>query len=254
MRTLRESLMDYLAMRRALGFKLRATGRALSHFVSFMEKQEASFITVHLSLQWAQQSSSVQPSTWAERLSFVRGFARYCIAIDARTEIPPYSLLPHRAKRARPYLYTSDEVRQLLEAALNLPTVNVLKKETYYCLLGLLSVSGIRISEALGLHVSKVDLGAGVLTVEGSKFGKSRLVPLHASTQKALSDYLLCRNEFLNGLPSEYFFINMVGKRLDEGTVRRTFYLLSRQIYLTAYPELMGASVKRLEERWEVKP
>ncbi len=158
------------------------------------------------------------------------------------------------AKRARPYLYTSDEVRQLLEAALNLPTVNVLKKETYYCLLGLLSVSGIRISEALGLHVSKVDLGAGVLTVEGSKFGKSRLVPLHASTQKALSDYLLCRNEFLNGLPSEYFFINMVGKRLDEGTVRRTFYLLSRQIYLTAYPELMGASVKRLEERWEVKP
>jgi integrase len=54
-----------------------------------------------------------------------------------------------------------------------------MRHHSYYCLLGLLAVSGLRISEALALQEQDVDLQSGILTIRQSKFRKSRLVPLH---------------------------------------------------------------------------
>jgi integrase/recombinase XerD len=194
MNTIRETVEEYLTMRRALGFKLRAAGARLLKFVTFMEQQRASFITHELALRWAQQSLVVQPSTWAQRLSFVRGFARYRSATDPRTQIPPEGLLPFRSKRARPYFYTDTEIQSLLRAALNLPTSNgKLRPWTYHSLLGLLSVAGMRLGEACNLELHDLDLKSAVLTVRGAKFGKSRLLPLHASTCKVLAAYIIRR-------------------------------------------------------------
>ncbi|MGH9549103.1 MAG: tyrosine-type recombinase/integrase, partial [Terriglobales bacterium] len=228
--TLRHALRDYLGMRRALGYKLYRDGIALEHFISFLEERKQDYITVAYALEWAQQPSSAQPATWAGRLKYVRGFAQYLSAADSRTEIPSSTLLPHKAKRARPYIYSEAEICSLLAAALELPTDHAIKKQTYYCLLGLLAVTGMRISEALDLKIANVDFFSGMLTIEDSKLGKSRLIPLHASTEAVLAKYVRCREEFLDGQQSTYFFVNMVGNRLDEGTVRRTFYFLSRMI------------------------
>ena|SRR6202165_4760967 len=107
MKTLRNALQDYLAMRRALGFKLAEAGIALADFISFLERKRAPHITTRLALAWAQRPAHVQPAMWAQRLTWVRGFARYRSATDPKTEIPPSRLLPFRAKRARPYLYGS---------------------------------------------------------------------------------------------------------------------------------------------------
>jgi integrase len=124
-------------------------------------------------------------------LSFVRGFARHHLATDPSTEVPPTGLLPYRPARARPYLYSHDEVGRLLEQALQLPAgVSDLRPWTYHALLGLLSVTGLRVGEALRLRFDDVDLDAGVLTVRGTKFGKSRLVPIHASTRDVLVNYM----------------------------------------------------------------
>ena len=100
----------------------------------------ATSITTALALEWAQQPSSAQPVTWAQRLSQVRGFARYRSATDSQTEIPPSSLLPFRPKRARPYLYTDQEIEQLLNAALNLPPADGLRRWIYHALLGLVEM------------------------------------------------------------------------------------------------------------------
>jgi integrase/recombinase XerD len=316
MSDLQEALKNYLTMRRGLGFTLLRSGKALFHFVSFLEQKDALYITTALALEWALKPCEAKPATWAGRLGYVRGFAQYMSAVDPRTEIPSTALLPHRAKRAQPYLYTENEIQQLMTAALNLPiatsfpAASFLKRRTYHCLIGLLSVTGMRISEVIGLKMKNVDLEAGILTIEGAKLGKSRLIPFHASTQKALSKYKLCREQFLDGHPADHFFINQVGKSLDQGTVRRTFYILSRAMglrglnsrqgprihdmrhrfavqtllqwyrngenvermlpvlstylghvhvsdtywYLTAYPELMGHAVERLEQSWEGKP
>ena len=108
-------------MRRSLGFKLHYAGRGLLDFVSFMEKHHAYYITQALALAWAQQPSNVQPAHWASRLSFIRCFAQYRSATDPRTQIPAKGLLPFQPKRARPYLYSDAEIRELLSAALNMP-------------------------------------------------------------------------------------------------------------------------------------
>ena len=121
MTTLREAVQDYLTLRRSLGFKLHEAGKLLLAFVTFMEQQRASYITPQLALAWAQQSSTVQPAEWARRLSVVRTFARHRSATDPRTQIPPEGLLPYRPKRARPYLYSAEEIESLLRAALSLP-------------------------------------------------------------------------------------------------------------------------------------
>ena len=76
MKPLTKAIEDYLALRRSLGFKLHSAGAALMNFASFMERQQAQSITTRLALDWAQQPVDAQPAHWAQRLSFVRGFAR----------------------------------------------------------------------------------------------------------------------------------------------------------------------------------
>lgn len=228
MNRLRKAVKDYLEMRRALGYKLSKAAVLLPQFVDFLRQQGSSVITIPLALQWAQSNKRVQPAEWAQRLTIVRCFARHWSATDPRTQIPPWGLLPHRPERARPYLYSDEEVRQLLQSARRLGGLRGL---TYYCLFGLLCVTGMRLSEALNIRSVDVDLVAGVLTVRGAKFGKSRLVPIHASTQKVLSEYLRYRDSAFTRELS-YFFVSKRGNRLDRGEVRRTFYALSREIGL----------------------
>jgi hypothetical protein len=131
-----------------MGIQAQGSGKGLVDFAGFLQKEHASYITVPLALKWAQQTSSTRPAEWARRLNFIRGFARYRRATDPRTEILPWGLLPFRPERARPYLYTDDEVRRLLKAALRLSPEDALRRWTYHVLLGLLAVSGIRISGA----------------------------------------------------------------------------------------------------------
>jgi integrase len=165
-------------------------------------------------------------------------------ATDPRTQIPPPGLLPFRPKRARPYLYSDDEIRRLLGAALKMPCRyerGALRPWTYHGLFGLLSVSGLRLGEARNLQLQDVDLEAAVLTIRGTKFGKSRLVPLHGSTCKVLADYIARRSRHWSGRPvSSYLFVSSSGNRLDSGDIHRTFYALSRQIGLRGVSDSHG--------------
>jgi integrase len=236
MTTLRQAVQGYIEMRRGLGFKLQEAGRGLIDFAGFLEQNDAPNITTELALAWAQRPSHAQPSHWARRLGYVRGFARHHAAVDPRTQIPPDSLLPFRPKRARPYLYSKEEIQQLLSAALAMPSRYTrcrLRPWTYYCLFGLLSVSGLRLGEARDLKLFDVDLDAAVLTIRGTKFGKSRLVPMHASTCRVLQDYIKRRQQHCAAqAASPYLFTSVLGNRLDLGDIHRTFYALSRQIGL----------------------
>ena len=228
MNALKKGVRDYIKMRRSLGYKLHLAPALLNDFASFLQEQGASHITIPLAVQWAQRNPKAPPAEWARRLTFVRGFARYWIATDPTTEIPAWGLMPHRPHRARPYLYTEAEVRHLLQAARQMEG---LPGSMYHCLFGLLPVTGLRISEALNLRPEDVDLDQGMLVIVGTKFGKSRWVPIHASTQKVLVHYVQQRDRvFRRKLP--YFFVSRRGNRLDGGQVRRTFYRLSRQVGL----------------------
>ncbi len=252
MSSLRKAVKQYLTMRRSLGFKLRDMGTNLRHFVSFMEQQGTSLITTELALRWATQPQNVQPAQWAARLSFVRSFARYWSATDPRTEIPPLALLPHRYKRSTPYIYSNEEVECLLKAAKNLSPPTGLRPWTYHCLFGLLAVTGLRLSEAIGLDRHDVDLEQGLLTVRLTKFSKSRLVSLHPSTVKRLKSYVRRRDHLYPQPLTSRFFLSNQGTPLTDWMVRHTFVKLSRQIGLRKTSDRFGPRLHDLRHRFAV--
>jgi len=232
MSELHTALQEYLTIRRQLGFKLQDEGSSLPKFVHFLQKEEASFITRDLALRWAMQPEDVLPARWAKRLRMVRLFAQYQSAADPRTEVPPQGLLPHSYHRKAPHIYSDEEITHLTEAAKKLPSENGLRPHTYATLFGLLAVTGMRMKESISLQCKNVDLTQGILTIVRTKFGKSRLLPLHPSTQRALQQYECHRNQICPNPQDPNFFLSEHGTRLNDSTVRLTFIKISRQIGL----------------------
>ena len=245
-----EALEEYLALRRALGFILDGPCRALHSFVAYAEHEGAFSIRTDLALKWAMQPDC-QPAQWANRLSMVRRFARYMSALDARTEIPPDGLLPHRFRRKYPYIYTEEEITHLIGAAQNLSSPLGLRAATYSTLLGLLAVTGMRVSEPVALDRDDIDLTRGILIIRRTKFGKSRMLPLHATTVEALRHYHKLRDRVFRNTKS--FFVSERGIRLTVWSVRKTFILLSRQTGLRGPDDSHGPRLHDLRHRFAIE-
>ena len=221
---LRPALNDYLTMRRALGYKLQRTEKLLADFVGFVEAAAADRITIDLALSWATLPAEGDLSWWSARLTVVRAFARYLRTLDPATEVPPTDLLPARSHRAVPYLYSEDDIAALMAAAKILSCPQ--RVLTYQTLIPLLAVTGMRVGEAIRLDRNDLDLEHGVLTVWLSKFGKSRELPLHASTVDALRSYLQRRNQLHPKPKTPSLFISLAGTRLIYCNVQWTFQRL----------------------------
>lgn len=249
MSALRTAFHDYLAVRRALGYKLRLEGRLLSRFVDFAERSGAEYITTELALNWATQPVNAQPSQWANRLAMVRRFARYCLPNDPRTVVPPPDLLPHHYRRVAPYIYSDEEIIRLLKAARQLPSTTGLRPHTFATLFGLYVATGLRANEALRLVRDDVDLTNGVLTIRDTKFGKARFVPLHPSTQRALQRYATIRDRLCHNPGTPHFFLSDRGKYLTYDMLRWTFVKLSHQIGLRAPGQSHGPRLHGFRHR-----
>jgi len=215
---------EYLALRRALGFKLATQGQCLLGFVGYLEQARATRITTELALAWATQPVNTTQSSWARRLGVVRRFARYLQVLDPTTEVPPGDLLPERTVRGRPHIYTDDQIAALLHEANQLQPA--LRAVTWQTLIGLLAVTGLRMGEARHLDRADVDLQAGALTVLDSKFGKSREVPLHGSSVEALAIYDARRDQLCRVTRSTSFFVSTRGTRLNSSQTNHVFATL----------------------------
>jgi integrase/recombinase XerD len=98
-----------------------------------------------------------------------------------------------------------------------------LQATTVETIVGLLALSGLRVSEVIRLTNSDVDVAQGLLVVRNSKNGKCRTVPLHSSTRKALRSYTAVRDRFFPRPRCERFFVSTLGKPLRSGDLRDTF-------------------------------
>jgi integrase/recombinase XerD len=227
---LNQHVDDYLAIRRALGYKLEDHGRLLPGFVSYLERAGSTTVTVEDALAWATQPQGVQPFRWKQRLTVVRGFARYLQTLDPATQVPPSDLLAYRRQRPIPNLFSEAAITKLLVAAGAL--THPLRAATHRTLFGLLAATGMRVGEALRLNHSDVDLHAGLLTISQTKFNKSRLLPLHPSTLTALRGYARDRDRFCSRRSQPSFFISTRGTRLADRRVRAVFADLIDQVGL----------------------
>ncbi|MER6523602.1 tyrosine-type recombinase/integrase [Streptomyces sp. NPDC001553] len=233
MTTIRQHADEYLAMRRRLGFKLTSFGEKLMSFVSYLEHTGATVLTAEAALTWATSTPrSTDQVHWSRSLMAVRIFARHLKALEPATEVPPEDALPHHYRRITPHLFTPAELAALLEATSELrPSF---RAHTWHTLLGLLAVTGLRTSEACGLERADVDLTDGLLTVRDTKFGKSRQVPVHASTVTALRKYARDRDCQRPAPSTAAFLVSTRGTRLDSHNIPRTFAKLLETADITA--------------------
>ena len=226
MSTMRQAAEDYVALRRAMGFKLVKPGRLVLQFADHLDRLGTRQLTIDTALAWARQPTHADPSWWAYRLSAVRGFAAYLHPRLPGIQVPPADLFPLRTKRATPYLYSGEDIAALMTAARRRHTPLV--AATYETLIGLLAVTGLRIGESLNLDRADIDLTAGMLTVVNGKFGKSRQVPLHATTIERLRFYAGRRDELVPTPRATTFFLSTAGTRLSDCRVESTFRSLVR--------------------------
>jgi integrase/recombinase XerD len=220
---------QYLATRRAVGFKLTRVEGLLFNFVEFLRSHAAARVTCELALRWATLPSDASPVWWKSRLCVARCFARYLASLDPLTEVPPTDLLPRvvgGADRVIPYPYSDSEIAALLAAARSIRSP--LTAATCETILGLLVVTGMRVGETLRLDLDDLDVDRGVLIVRDSKFNRSREVPLHQSALAALRRYGQVRDEHHPVPRSPSLFVSRTGGRLSYRTVNWHFDRLVR--------------------------
>jgi integrase len=224
-------LKHYIAMRRSLGYDLTFAERVLRKFCEFADGEQVDHITVDLFLRWKQHYGSADSYTWSRRLSMLRVFAGWLQGFDPRTEVPPPGLLPGRPRRARPYIYTDDELARIVAEAARLPSSYGLRGWMCSTLFGLIAVTGLRVNEALKLDEADVDLKQGVLTIRRAKNRKSRFVPLSLGTTERLEAYRAERNRIL-GADRAAFFLLENGERPTDCCARYNFAVVCQRIGL----------------------
>jgi integrase len=223
---LRQELVDYLALRRALGYRLARPEKLLGQFLDHLDRTGEARITVAAVLDWAQLPAQGSSNWWAYRLTAVRGFASYLHALDPAHEVPAAELMPHRPHRATPYLYSDTDIASLIAATAALRTP--LRRATFATMIGLLAVTGIRVGEAIALNRGDVDLRAGLLLVRHGKFDKARELALHSTTIDALRRYQRLRDRNAPDTETPALLVSTAGTRLIYCNVHHTFHRLVR--------------------------
>jgi integrase/recombinase XerD len=237
----------YLAVRRAAGFQLHMSEVLLRHFAKFAAAHGDTHVSSARAVTWAGQAPSLHQR--CRRLDVVRIFARHTRAEDPRHEIPPGHVFPRHRPPFLPFVFTTDQTRNLLVAASELLPSGSLRPWTYCTLLSLLAVTGVRISEALALRLD--DITPDGLVIRETKFRKSRLVPLHSSSDAGLRNYVTHRSTVAGA--SDHVFVSLRARPLNYQTVNAVFLALVRGLGLHLGPGHRGPRIHDLRHTFAVR-
>ena len=238
---LRAAAADYLAARRARGYRLADHDWILRAFLDELEARDLTTISITDALAFAVSRPETQRCAQAARLQAIRGLAAYVHGLDpAAAQLIPARLIAAKVTRRIPYLYTGEQIAALMASTADLsPAIFAASMHT---LIGLIAATGLRSGEAFALDVEDLDVERAVLTATG-KYGKQRLVPLHASTVQALADYQRVRSA--HAAPRGALFLGAKGGRLNPNTARAAFRALVEAADLPARP---GCPTPRLHD------
>jgi integrase len=244
---LRAAVERHIALHSATGYLFRKQSILLRNYARYAEAQGDDAVRAATALAWAAQGPTA--GTRHGRLQVVRRFARLMRAEDPRHEIPPSGTFGPRSPRRTPYIFSPEEIRALLQAAAELGPRGSLRPTMYVTMLGLIAATGLRISEALALRLG--DITTTGIVIRHTKFRKSRLVPLHATTHRALDAYLIQRKKHAG--PDDAVFLSERGTRLCYPTVITTFLGLVRGMGIHPGPGKRGPRLHDLRHTFAVR-
>lgn len=223
---------EYLTFRRSQGFLMKIEGQLLLNFARYADQHHHSGpLSIELATRWARLPEKGSALYWAKRLDIVRGFSRYRSLFDSATEVPSVGLLGPSFRRTTPYIYSDEQICELLKATSQMRPRAGLRPKTYATLFGLLASTGMRVSEALKLTRMDVDFEQGVIRISSTKFYKSRLVPLHPSATSALKIYSDLRDAYHPKRKSDAFFVGEKGTGLKEEALVSRFQRLRSMLW-----------------------
>jgi len=243
-----DDINAYVEMHRALGFKYRMPNILLLSYAKFADKRGEEVVRSQSAIEWAGQGPS--PLQKRSRLLTVRRFSIAMQPENHQYEIPPADTFGHETpKRKIRYLFSSDDISQLIATASKLKPEDSIRPKTYATLFAILSVTGLRCSEATRLNMN--DISPDGLLIKNTKFRKNRLVPIHASTRNALKKYMDYRLR-VNCLELALFISN-TGQRLSYSAVLDTYLKLVKDIGLHGSPGKAGPCLHDLRHTFAVR-
>jgi integrase/recombinase XerD len=245
---LSDQISRYVALHRDLGHKFAEQDRILQLFAKYAEAFGDQHVTVHRLYDWCGTATTQN----AARIRFdvVRRFSLYAHSEDQRHQVPPSGVFGRgRRPRPTPHIIEPEQLRAIMQAALDFPSKDQISPYTYHYLFGLLAASGLRVSEALALH--RDDLVDDGLIIRNGKFGKQRLLPLQPSTRRALETYLAIRAEL--GADGENLFVRGRGRAPDRSRVSTVFIRLARMLGFRGPPGTPGMRLHDLRHTFAVR-
>lgn len=244
---LTQSVEAYITLRRATGFAFRSEGSLLQSFAAFSDGRGKRYVSTETAIEWAGSAASLCQR--ARRLGQVIRFARYIRAEDPHHEIPPAVFGSESRPRPAPYIFSAEEIQRILQAASGLGKRNAFRGHTYNTLFALLACTGLRVSEAI--HLCFQDVTADGLVIRCSKFRKSRLVPIHETTQAGLERYFRRRRSYTP--LDDHVFVSLRRRPLLLHDAETAFHDIVEKIGLPHGPGLPRPAIHSLRHTFAVR-
>src|ERR1019366_9507709 len=192
-------MSEHVVLMQAMGYRYNTQAERLLRLDRFLQGRAdlSGHPLTGLIRAWTNTRSTPQHALDCHQTG--RLLARVLSRIDPTVEkIPPDKRIWQVAKQGyrRPCIFSEQEVLVLLETALSLPSPqSPLRPKTLHMMLVLAYCAGLRIGEIVRLNVGDIDIDDRVIEVRGTKFFKSRRLPLSDSVVATLQSYLSARKE-----------------------------------------------------------
>jgi integrase/recombinase XerD len=180
----------YLTRQRSLGMRFESAGQMLHQFSRVIGNPNIDEVTPEAVAEFLHGKGTLS-ATWMLKYRVLTGLYRFAVGRGYVGNSPLPKIFPRLPPQQTPYVYSTEELRRLMESTSVLqighsPHVPAI----YRTLLLLLYGSGMRIGEALGLALQDVDLSGQVITVRDTKFFKTRLVPIGSKLTLELAAHI----------------------------------------------------------------
>ena len=246
-------LSAYLELRRSLGYRCQDATFFLHSFDTHAcQKNHTGPLTQELALEFATSNPNSSTNYRAHRYRVVRQFSEYLAIFDPNTPLLDPKALPHSQARIPRHIYTDEEILRLLDEARRVSPKKPVWGLTIHAMIGLAASCGLRISEVVGLDSGDVDWKTETLLIRHSKFGKSRLIPLHKTTLDVLRNYAAVRDASFPDCKVAAFFINSRQRQYTHDALQWIFARLAYRAELRG-PKGRGPTFHDLRHHFAVK-
>jgi len=235
---------EFLRFKRAIGITYQRGEHVLESFLRFVGQRWGSG-NVELDTvvrQWCARRAGCKAVTVANEFGVVRQLCLYRRRYDPLGYVPEHALAPVKESIFQPYIFSHDEVRQILALASRHRDRSIWAGMLRPLIL-ILYCTGLRLGEAARLHTTDVDLERGTLMIRRSK-GRSRLVVIRADLVTELRSYVAQRQRLVCDLgrpDPAAFFLRLNASGLTVRSASDVIRRLLRQLGLKPAEGRAGA-------------